>query len=272
MTALGGVAATAVAAARVRAAESARTDRLFDDPLAILVHRAFPAAPAAATTSPARELLRGQVVVRTRFYDEWLQDAVSAGIRQVVTLAAGFDARPFRLPLPPEVTAYDVDLPTVLEQKARLIATAGLRPNCRLVPVACDLTGEWPARLTDAGHRSDHPTAWLVEGLLVYLEPDAADRLLDELTRLSAPGSRLACERSSAGGATTELSADPGLEQVVGLWRGGPAMDGAAWVSRRGWQPTTHALAAVAAAYGRSVPAGPDRGFVTAGRGEPQVH
>ena len=64
--------------------------------------------------------------------------------------------------------------------------------------VGIDLREDWPAALRDAGFDPDRPTAWIAEGLLPYLPPDAQDRLLDSITALSAPGSRLATEHMDA--------------------------------------------------------------------------
>src|SRR5947209_5071986 len=60
--------------------------------------------------------------------------------------------------------------------------------------VAVDLRNDWPKALADSGFDETRPTAWIAEGLFGYLPPEAQDRLLDNITVLSADGSRLACE------------------------------------------------------------------------------
>src|SRR3979409_1182042 len=67
-------------------------------------------------------------------------------------------------------------------------------PSAELRTVSVDLRHDWPAALRDAGLDSDRPTAWIAEGLFGYLPPQAQDRLLDNITALSADGSRLATE------------------------------------------------------------------------------
>src|SRR4051812_30613145 len=103
--------------ARVRAGESARPDRLFDDPYAAMFATAFagalPERPSTGDTAGSRFGVRMVVhaTIRTRFYDDYLLDACTTGIRQVVLLAAGLDARAYRLEWPGGVRLFEVDLP-----------------------------------------------------------------------------------------------------------------------------------------------------------------
>ena len=64
--------------------------------------------------------------------------------------------------------------------------------------------GYWPTALRDSGFDSTQPTAWIAEGLLIYLPPDAQDRLFDNITALSAHGSRLATEHMDIKGSSDE--------------------------------------------------------------------
>jgi methyltransferase (TIGR00027 family) len=134
------------------------------------------------------------MAVRTKFYDEFFLDATQAGIRQAVILASGLDARAYRLPWPAGTTVYEIDQPQVIEFKSRALAEMGAEPTADRRTVAIDLRDDWPAALRAAGFYPDQPTAWSAEGLLGYLPPEAQDRLLDTLTALSAPGSRIATE------------------------------------------------------------------------------
>ncbi|MEV4259539.1 SAM-dependent methyltransferase, partial [Spirillospora sp. NPDC049652] len=135
-----GVGRTALGVARMRAAEHRRPDRLFTDPFAAAFAAAGPPAPPGRD-GPMRDLLILQVIVRTRFYDDYLRAAADAGIRQVVLLAAGLDTRAFRLDWPAGTRLFEVDLPDVLAFKAATLADA--EPRCERAAVAADLREEW---------------------------------------------------------------------------------------------------------------------------------
>jgi methyltransferase (TIGR00027 family) len=134
------------------------------------------------------------MAVRTRFFDRMFTDAADAGVRQAVILAAGLDARGYRLPWPDGTTVYEVDQPEVIEFKTRTLAGLGATPTATHRTVAIDLRADWPKALKDNGFDPSQPTAWSAEGLLIYLPSDAQDKLFDNITTLSAPGSRLATE------------------------------------------------------------------------------
>jgi methyltransferase (TIGR00027 family) len=134
------------------------------------------------------------MAVRTKFFDDFFLDATAGGIKQVVILASGLDSRAYRLTWPDGSIVYEVDQPQVIEFKTRALAEIGAQPTADRRAVAIDLRFDWPAALKEAGFDPDQPTAWSAEGLLGYLPPDAQDRLLDTITALSAPGSRLATE------------------------------------------------------------------------------
>jgi methyltransferase (TIGR00027 family) len=130
--------------------------------------------------------------VQTRFFDEFFSDAAAGGIRQAVIIAAGLDARAFRLAWPSGTTVFELDQPKVLEFKARVLAEHGIEPTARRTAVATDLRVDWSIPLSQAGFAAQRPTAWSVEGILPYLTGDAQDTLFARISELSAPGSRLA--------------------------------------------------------------------------------
>src|SRR5918997_692903 len=132
--------------------------------------------------------------VRTRHFDGLFTDAADAGVRQAVILASGLDARAYRLPWPKGTVVYEVDQPEVIEFKSRTLADLGAQPTADLRVVGVDLRNDWPAALRAKGFDVAAPTAWIAEGLLVYLPPDAQDQLFDNIASLSAPSSRLATE------------------------------------------------------------------------------
>jgi methyltransferase (TIGR00027 family) len=203
-----GVTATMVAAARAMATKAERP--LINDPFAEPLVRAVgvdlfvrmvsgEVTPSDLEDGSDRASGGGQrmtenIAVRTKFYDEFFLDATEAGIRQAVILASGLDARAYRLAWPDGTTVYEIDQPQVIEFKSRILAELGAQPTADRRTVAIDLRNEWPAALRAAGFDPDRPSAWSAEGLLGYLPPDAQDRLLDTVTALSAPGSRIATE------------------------------------------------------------------------------
>ncbi|MDQ1705351.1 MAG: hypothetical protein QOF18_1717 [Frankiaceae bacterium] len=260
--------------ARVRARESSRPDRLFDDPYAAAFAAAGPedvtprGADASADGRPSRAALAFQIVIRTRFFDDFVLAAAGAGCHQVVLLAAGLDTRAFRLEWPAGVHAFELDLPAVLAFKEAVLGSARAEPTCRRSTLAIDLREDWPARLIQCGFEPGRRTAWLAEGLLVYLEPGDAAALLSRIGQLSATGSRLAFELGAVGrrlagaGVTIAQDSDP----VLSLWRGGLDDDAPLWLGRNGWEAVAHDLGSVAASYGRPASVETHSGFVTATR------
>lgn len=151
-----------------------------------------------------RQQMCEQIAVRTRYFDDFFIGAVSAGIRQAVILASGLDTRAYRLSWPREAVVFEIDQPQVLEFKTRVLEDMGAQPAASHRVVSVDLRDDWPAALRDNGFDPDIPTAWIAEGLLIYLPPDAGDRLFDNITALSAPGSRLASEHMDIQGSPAE--------------------------------------------------------------------
>lgn len=203
------VGSTAVMVAAARARETAAADPLIRDPFAGLLvagagtgmwenflddsmqDRIAAADPEVAAVFA--NMLSYQAV-RTHFFDAFFTDAVGAGIRQIVILASGLDSRAYRLPWPDGTVVYEIDQPKVLQYKAATLAEHGAAPAAQLRAVPVDLRHDWPAALTAAGFDSARPSAWLVEGLLMYLPAEAQDLLFERITELSAPGSRVSAE------------------------------------------------------------------------------
>jgi methyltransferase (TIGR00027 family) len=180
--------------AAARARESERPHRLFDDPLAANL-----AGPEGFAWLDRMELVPGfggpalYVVVRTRFFDDFLLYACrGAGARQVVLLAAGMDARAFRLDWPSGTWLYELDRPEVLDAKDEVLTRTGARPACERRAIGADLEHpSWSEALLEAGYEPREPSVWLVEGLLFYLDRTAVRDLLGLAGTLTAPGSLL---------------------------------------------------------------------------------
>lgn len=159
------------------------------------------------------------MAARTRFFDSFFQAATRAGIRQAVILASGLDARAYRLDWPADMTVFEIDQPQVIEFKAATLAELGAAPRAELRTVAVDLRHDWPKALVEAGFDKSQPTAWIAEGLFGYLPPEAQDRLLDNITALSADGSRLACEAIPDMSEVDTEKAQEMMQRATAKWR-----------------------------------------------------
>jgi methyltransferase (TIGR00027 family) len=182
---------------------------------------------------------------RTRYIDTFFSEGVTARIRQVVILAAGLDARGYRLPWAPGTTVFEIDQPQVIEFKAATIAALGAAPTADIRAVPIDLRHDWPSALQQAGFDTGRPAAWAAEGLLGFLPADAQDRLLDNITTLSADGSRLVAEVFLNSGANqqalngaTQKWRENGLDVALdNLGFPGERNDVATYLADRGWHP-----------------------------------
>lgn len=201
------VGATATSVAASRALASRGPDPLIEDPYAAtlvkavgLPHFVKMAEGQLDIDDPlfsARQMCE-HIAVRTRFFDQLFIDAYAAGIRQAVILASGLDTRAYRLAWPAGTVVFEIDQPAVIDFKTQVLTEAGATPAAERRTIGVDLRDDWPRALRDGGFDPGQPTAWIAEGLLIYLPPEAQDRLLDAVTELSAPGSRLATEHMDA--------------------------------------------------------------------------
>ncbi|ARR79952.1 hypothetical protein MOTT12_04288 [Mycobacterium intracellulare subsp. yongonense] len=198
------VGATATMVAASRAVASKGPDALLDDPLADPLVRAVGLDPFIRIIDGEidfeddplfnRRARAEQITVRTRFFDDFFLDATNAGIKQAVILASGLDTRAYRLRWPAGTVVYEIDQPDVIAFKTDTLAGLGAAATAQRRTISIDLRDDWPAALREGGFDVTQPTAWSAEGLLPYLPPEAQDRLFDNITALSAPGSRVATE------------------------------------------------------------------------------
>lgn len=253
------VGATATLAATARAIASRTDPPLITDPYAEPLVRAVGIdllARLASGEEPHTDLVGPVWVdgakVRTKFYDDFFTDAANAGITQAVILASGLDSRAYRLPWPSGTVVYEIDQPPVIEFKTRTLAGLGAEPAAVHRPTPIDLRDDWPAALRAAGFDPARPAAWSAEGLLGYLPPDAQDRLLDTITELSAPGSRVATESRPNPKPGDDDTTKKGLDRISELWRErgfdldhtrlryfGERNEAAPYLTARGWTLTT---------------------------------
>jgi methyltransferase (TIGR00027 family) len=277
------VGATAVMVASARAAETAGEQPLIRDEFAqILIDGPELAALVAKmsttyTANPELEAVRRHMVnyqaARTHFFDAYFAAAAAAGIRQHVILAAGLDSRAYRLDWPAGTSVYEVDQPKVLEYKAATLAANGAQPVADRHEVPADLRFDWPKTLRDKGFDPAQRTAWLAEGLLMFLPGDAEERLFSDIDALSAPGSRVCIEDFTFDDAAREAYAQrraktDELRQRIGdenvfdpgdLWymddeRGDPAT----WFNAHNWRVESLAGGDYLTQLGRPLPEEPN--------------
>lgn len=268
---LSGIGETSLGVAALRAKEHARNDRLFEDPYAGRFLAAADTDPRKWSAGPTAgsgflELMAEQVAVRTRFLDTSLLSAAAESCGQVVLLASGLDARPYRLDWPTGTRLFELDFADVLDFKRQALHGSTAAPRCAHAEVATDLREDWPQHLRETGFRTDVPTAWLAEGLLYALPPSAADLLLQRVTALSAPGSTLAADHAED---SPVLRAARGAisPELVALWQGGPTGDLAAWLEGHGWTAEVHDIREAAASLGRPTPPAFDPSLEGTGHG-----
>lgn len=271
-----GVGITALLVAATRAMESTRDDALISDPYAeSFVTRsettiAMPTSWATINNSenqskPDQEWVNfwtrmtGYLGVRSRFFDEYFRDASTAGIRQVVILAAGLDTRAFRLRWPEHVELFEIDQPKVLEFKDSVLAEQGARAGCARHVVPTDLRADWPEALLRAGFDPQRPTAWLAEGLLPYLPATTAQALFGHVHRLSAVGSWFAAEDAGPNihskvhkASLQEVQRRMGLNMAT-LWPNDDWSDPERWFRDAGWQVSTISRTQAAQRYSRAL-------------------
>ncbi len=272
------VGATATAVAARRAMASKGPNPLIDDPFAEpLVNavgveafiRMMNGEIELAEDDPAftPQRLGEGMAVRTRFFDSFFRSAVAeAGVRQAVILAAGLDTRAYRLTWPAEAVVFEVDQPKVIEFKTRTLAGLGAAPAVEHRAVGVDLRDDWPAALRSTGFDPTRPTAWIAEGLLAYLPPDAQDRLFDNITALSAAGSRLGTgyvpdirdRLQKRGREISERWRRLGLNlNWADLIYDGQRNDVATYLTERGWQVTVRSTPELYADNGFEFPKEP---------------
>jgi methyltransferase (TIGR00027 family) len=168
-----------------RAWESARADALFRDPYADLL--AGERGRAIAELMPKQARSGWPIIARTHLIDDLVQAAIAQGCDCVLNLAAGLDARPYRLELPPSLRWLEADLPALVDEKERVLANA--KPRCQLSRIRVDLADAAArvAVLRDALGPS-HKAMVIAEGLLIYLEEPQVRSLAQDV--LAQPGVR----------------------------------------------------------------------------------
>jgi methyltransferase (TIGR00027 family) len=259
-----GATATAVAASRALANRAGLIDDAWAEPLvrAVGMEHFQELLDAPETSDDVQRMVHG-MAIRTRYFDDFLRETSHVtDIRQTVILASGLDARGYRLPWPAGTVVFEVDQPGVIDFKVSALQSLGARPTAEVRNVGVDLREDWPAALAAQGFDPGRPTAWIAEGLLIYLPPDAQDRLFDHITALSPAGSRLATEFMPAMDAFTDPPADrdePGADRwrrlgfhdnLAGLVYVGERSHVIDYLRRLGWQVSGSGIEELFAANG----------------------
>jgi methyltransferase (TIGR00027 family) len=270
------VGATATMVAAARALASAGANPIINDPFAAPLVRAVgqdffrrlvdgQIIPSEAHEGGEKHLAleTDSMAVRTRFFDDFFLNAARDGIRQSVILAAGLDARAYRLAWPPGSVVYEVDQPKVVEFKTTAMSNLGAVPTADRRAVSVDLRDDWPAALRRHGFDVKQPTAWSAEGLLMYLPPDAQDRLFESITELSAPGSKLATEYHPDSGPSMTQRAQAFNDRwakfgcdidLSGLFFDGERSNVVEYLNDRGWRVTARKRPDLFGDYGLEFP------------------
>jgi methyltransferase (TIGR00027 family) len=183
-----GVALTSLWVAAARAFESEREGAWIHDPFAraLAGPEGFDAYAKSRAVSPTEV---PTIPVRTRWIDERVAEARARGVGQVVILAAGMDARAYRLDSLAGTAVFELDRDYVLSYKAERLG--GAQPKARRTAIAIDLADDWPAALRAASFDPKAPAIWLVEGLTPYLHEDEVRALIARIDACSSAGSEI---------------------------------------------------------------------------------
>ncbi len=264
------VGSTALFVAAARALEARKAEPLAVDPFAEVFCRSVggPWSDLLDGNAPGHPLRSDEFGThfvsyqgaRTRYFDEYFRAASEAGVRQIVMLAAGLDSRPYRMDWPAGTKVFELDQPQVLDFKRQNLA--GVNPKADRREVAVDLRDDWPEALRESGFDAAEPSAWIAEGLLIYLPATVQDQLFQGIDALACRGSHLALEegRPMSNAAfkarvdEAKLAADDMRSQWWQMVYNEQCAPAAQWFSGRGWTATQTSLADYLNRVGRSVP------------------
>ncbi|HKP43959.1 class I SAM-dependent methyltransferase [Mycobacterium sp.] len=265
------VGATALFVAASRALEAQKPSPLAVDPYAEVFCRAVggmwaevldgkPTDIPLTTTEFGKYFVNYQGA-RTKYFDTYFRAAADAGVRQIVMLAAGLDSRAYRLDWQDGTVVFELDRPQVLEFKREVLSQHGATPSAERREIAVDLRDDWPQALRDNDFDASKPSAWIAEGLLIYLPGTAQAQLFAGFDGLAASGSHVAVEDTVP--LDAELYAarreDGGYETADGsnfftLTYNEQHAPADQWLTERGWDATATPLSSYLNSAGRPIP------------------
>jgi methyltransferase (TIGR00027 family) len=222
---------TALWVAVYRAMETERSDAHFQDPFARRL--AGERGQAIVDSMPRGKSMSWPMVVRTAVMDEIVMRCVQQGARTVLNLAAGLDARPYRLPLPSTLRWLHVDLPDMVDYFRERMA--GETPRCELDFITADLRDPAARRDVFAKAAAQGPVLVITEGLLVYLESEQVSELARDLHDIARARWWLTDLASPMLLKFLEKQWQPKLTQGNAPFRFGPA-EGTAFFTPYGWR------------------------------------
>jgi len=228
-----GISDTARWVAYFRARETERPDALFRDPYAERLAGAH--GFQIANSLPDGNKHEWAWTARTYLFDQFLSRAMLEGADLVVNLAAGLDARPYRMNLPSTLQWVEVDLPDIVSYKEEILGNE--KPRCRLERVALDLS-DVPGRRKLFAELDARGKKVIVasEGLLIYFAAEEVASLAKDLATgqhfqnwiidLASPGQLRLMQRTSG----------KQLSEVGAAFKFGPS-EGANFFTPHGWEP-----------------------------------
>ncbi|MGZ4529573.1 MAG: class I SAM-dependent methyltransferase [Mycobacterium sp.] len=266
------VGATALFVAAARALEANKPNPLVVDPYAEMFCRAVGGewadvldgnAPQNKLMSDFGEHFVNYQAARTKYFDDYFYAAADAGVRQIVIPASGLDSRAYRLAWPEETVVFELDQPQVLQFKRDVLTDRGEASTAERREIPVDLREDWPGALLESGFIPAKPSAWLVEGLLVYLPAAAQGELFAGIDGLAARGSRVAVDDGKPfsdelyrAAREQERASDDGSQffSLIYNEQHAPAIE---WFTNHGWKGTAVGLSEYSRQIARPVP-GPE--------------
>lgn len=224
---------TARWAAVYRARETERPDALFRDPFARRL--AGERGEQIAASLPFSDKATWAWITRTYLFDQFITEQIQQGVDAIVNLAAGLDARPYRMTLPASLLWIEVDLPELLAYKEGLLANE--KPTCALERMRLDLANAEARRaLFDQVGRKAKKALIITEGLLVYLTPEDVGSLAQDLA--ATPGFQRWVLELGSPGLLRMMQKKMGkqLHQAGAPFKFGPA-EGPEFFVPFGWKP-----------------------------------
>jgi methyltransferase (TIGR00027 family) len=240
-----------------RALETESPNPLYSDPFARELagepgFQMMAAARAASDTIQARHP-DPYLTIRTKFFDDSILEIVGkSSIKQAVILAAGMDARGLRLDWPDGLVLFEVDRDEVFEHKEAVLTRLSAKPTCDRRIVRADLADQWTEALVKTGFDSNRPSAFLIEGLLMYLDEPAVAKLFADIRIVASEGSWMGVDLVSKDLLVSPWTAAlvDNLKKLGCPWTFG-VIDPETFLADHGWQGTIVQAGEPAANFGR---------------------